>query len=661
MLTPRHALVAAGFLAVALAVVWPLPLHLTTRLTGSPSGDTGIYVWNTWVFFHEATVNHRLPFFTAQIFGLTGGIDLSLHNYTTFANLLAFPLIPLVGVVGAFNLVYIALIALAGGAVYLLVRDEGVGRLEAFLAGVLFAASPVLVARGTAHFSLVAAAPLPIFTLLLMRALRTGGLGATLGAGATVAWAAFSDVYYAIYCLLIAGVVFAARSIAVAGGAPRPFSARAARPLTVALFVVGGLVLGLVLHGGGDFDVLGVRVQAQTLYTPVLVLTLLALLRVAVTFVPRLRRAPAWSWRTALRVALPAGLVAALLLMPVLYAFSQRLGEGFDVAPPVHWRSSPPGVDLLFLVLPNPNHALWGDWAQSFLVRGRPDGVAEFTASLPYTALAVIAAGWLAARRRLPRFWLGFTLVFLLLALGPFLHVAGANTYVPGPWALLRYVPIVGLARSPSRFMVVATMGVAVLFGLALATLRARWPARARLITAACVLALAFELAPFPRALHSAEIPAIYDAIASDSRRDLRVLELPVGIRDGTSSLGDYSAIAQFHQTAHERALIGGYISRVSERRKEHYRGLPVLNAMFALGEGRPLTDTMLFQAQYVRDDFLRMSRVGWVVVDRQRTSPQLRAFAIDLLDLVKVGEDDGRELFRPRAVFDARTSPPPR
>ena len=49
-------------------------------------------------------------------------------------------------------------------------------------------------------------------------------------------------------------------------------------------------------------------------------------------------------------------------------------------------------------------------------------------------------------------FWLWMPAVFAAMALGPFVHVAGINTYIPGPWAVLRYVPVVGLARSPSRF-----------------------------------------------------------------------------------------------------------------------------------------------------------------------------------------------------------------
>jgi hypothetical protein len=75
---------------VALAFSWPLPLHFTTHLTGATTGDTGVYVWNQWVFWHEVVEAHRLPYFTDTIFSLTGSdANLSLHNYTPFQDLVA--------------------------------------------------------------------------------------------------------------------------------------------------------------------------------------------------------------------------------------------------------------------------------------------------------------------------------------------------------------------------------------------------------------------------------------------------------------------------------------------------------------------------------------------------------------------------------------------
>ena len=72
--------------------------------------------------------------------------------------------------------------------------------------------------------------------------------------------------------------------------------------------------------------------------------------------------------------------------------------------------------------------------------------------------------------------WIWLTAGFAALALGPFIHVAGINTHVPGPWALLRYVPLVGAARTPTRFAVVAALGVAMLLAGALAALGRRCP-----------------------------------------------------------------------------------------------------------------------------------------------------------------------------------------
>ena len=81
-------------------------------------------MWNLWVFQHEIEQG-RLPFYTNSILSVAAGtpVNLSLHNYTTFANLLALPLIPLVGLTVAFNLVFLLNIALTGWARILLARD----------------------------------------------------------------------------------------------------------------------------------------------------------------------------------------------------------------------------------------------------------------------------------------------------------------------------------------------------------------------------------------------------------------------------------------------------------------------------------------------------------------------------------------------------------
>ena len=96
-LSPRI-VVGALYLIVALAFLWPLPLHMGTAFTGDPGGDTGVYVWNQWVFQHETGARHN-PLKTDQILSLSAPADLTQHNYTAFLNLLALPLLPWLGVV----------------------------------------------------------------------------------------------------------------------------------------------------------------------------------------------------------------------------------------------------------------------------------------------------------------------------------------------------------------------------------------------------------------------------------------------------------------------------------------------------------------------------------------------------------------------------------
>jgi hypothetical protein len=242
----------------------------------------------------------------------------------------------------------------------------------------------------------------------------------------------------------------------------------------------------------------------------------------------------------------------------------------------------------------------------------------------------------------------------VLLALGPFIQVAGLNTLIPMPWSVLRYVPILGLVRSPGRFAVLATMCLVVLLAQALAHLGRRYPERRRQILLGTAVLLAFELAPVPRTLYSAAIPALYQTIAQDPRPQIRVLELPVGVRDGTSSMGNFTARTQYFQTAHGKAIIGGYLSRVSAKRRLDVSRAPVLNALFALSEGRPLTPEQDAAARERADEFLRRSRLGYVVIDETRASPELMAFATDLLGLSLVTREG------PMSLYVPRVPPPP-
>jgi hypothetical protein len=643
---PPRVAVVLGYVSAAVAFSWPLPLHLGTALTGDPGGDTGVYVWNQWIFQHETLIEHTNPLRTDHILSMTDRVDLSQHNYTVFLDLLALPLIPLLGVIRTFNIVLLLATVITALCTYALARRvTGATRFEAWLAGLAFAWCPALVARSTGHFSLVAAAPLAGFILFLVNAVRSRRSRDAALAGLCVAWAGFSDPYYAVYCLLITIGYLVARVLRMSfssesGSAPLRWV------LNMGIVSVGGLVVCVLLGPVGQYDVLGISISVRGLYTPVFVLTMLLLARVAVDVRPHVVLTAA-NWSPAGRALVIGTLACIGPLSPVLYGLGERLVDGRFVSPPTFWRSSPPGVDLLDLFVFNPNHVL----ARALNDRQLADGAAfvEYTAALSLVAMAVVGVAiWRGGYR--PRAgWVLLTLGFAALSLGPFFHVAGINTHVPGPWALLRYVPLVDAARTPTRFSIVAALGLAILLAGAMAALGKRFPEHRRLVAATVGLMLVLELAPAPRTLYSASIPSIYTTIAADPR-PVRVLQLPFGVRDGTFTAGNFSARYLLYQTEHGKRLIGGYLSRISRKRVDAVRAQPTLDALVILSEGGTLSPP---HAAWIRSrgpQFIERANVGYVVVDQRRTPPHLRDFVIDAWTLEEIGRDGVLTLYRPRA-----------
>lgn len=635
-----HLAVLLGYVCVVAAFTWPLPAHLGSAFLGGVGGDLGVYVWNLWLFRHEILAHGSFPFLTLEILPLTPPLPLTLHNYTPVANLLAAFLIPLAGLVTTFNLLTMLSAVGAAYAMFLLARRLTGDAAASWISGLLFGFSPFLNARAMEHFSLVQAAPLPVFVLLFDRLRTAPSTAAGIATGTCVAWAFLSDPYYAVYCALIAGVMLAATMTA-----PRLVRVTAPAGLkkgvTVALVCLAALIVGISLSGGGQVEVLGVRVSLTGLHNPVMAFTVLLLARLALSAQPRL------SWTFAappFRVLLAAAVTCALLLAPVLVAMFVQFRESQWVTPPVLWRSSAPGVDALAFFVPNPLHPWFGHLSRGELSR-LPGGFVENVAAIPWTALALVVGAAVAAKRRPPTFWLAFTALFALLALGPFVKVAGILTYVPTPWALLRYVPILGAARMPSRFSILVMLGIAALAAFAVRDLSAR-ARRPRILVAAISLVLLAELLPAPRTLHSAEVPSVYRIIRDDPR-PVRVLDLPFGLRDGLTSHGNTTAAWQYYQTLHEKPILGGYLSRLPSGDVDYYWSRPLLKTLMTLSAGHPVgpasRDRAIASARELRGEY----RIGYVVVNTRTAPAELVEFVREAFALRLVGTDGPFDLYR--------------
>ena len=224
-------------------------------------------------------------------------------------------------------------------------------------------------------------------------------------------------------------------------------------------------------------------------------------------------------------------------------------------------------ADLLAFFVPSPRHPLLGGLTGSLYERftGNPY---EQTVYLGYVLLVLAVLGVLSTDRSATRLFRISAATAFVLALGPFLHVAGEVLTVPLPYLLLRYVPFVRGARVPSRFTELLLLSLIVLAGYGLAKVSARFGPRGKVWLAVVVLVAALlenTLAPLP--VMSARAPAVYADIGRSPETGT-VLELPFDWR-----------ILKYHyyQAIHGQRMLGGNPVRPREKYVDYPQGIPLI------------------------------------------------------------------------------------
>ena len=113
-------LAALLFLALALLLTWPLPLHLATHAPGDGSDDPAI-LWNLWWVRYALTVLRQGFFRSAWLFWPLG-VELVFYTLTPLNGLLSIPLQLAVGLVAANSFVIYFELVIGALGMWLLAR-----------------------------------------------------------------------------------------------------------------------------------------------------------------------------------------------------------------------------------------------------------------------------------------------------------------------------------------------------------------------------------------------------------------------------------------------------------------------------------------------------------------------------------------------------------
>jgi hypothetical protein len=505
--------VGAGYLVLALIYAWPLPLHLAERAVLARGADFYQHIWNIWWVRFSLLELGQNPYTTDYLYH-PNGLPLVYHVLDPINGILSIPLQSAFGLLAAFNLMRLAQLIFSALAAYGLARHLGLPMWAAWLSGALFMICPVAaVSFDLGQLVEISTGWLPLYLLCFIRGLGNsslgippGGWGWLLGAGASLAAAFVTTPYFFIALLLFTALYLAWELFTQrreGRGSVPPDRGRVLKSSYAQTFARAALILvfGLLLLSPLLVAILRTRAEIGELSSPLRTVVLNS-----------------------------ADLVSPFLPAPARLTFPEVNPHGGTGA--LGWSVLALGIAGVIL-RPHP-------------LRKPVDrqNAEEAASSEP-------------AHGPLLLFLLCVAALFVLLALGPRLVVAGNQTDLPMPFALLSQVPFLGTARVPLRFVLMASLALSILAGFGLLGLWRLSLSRTvkALVTTLLALVLSIELLGVPRALINPEVHPFWSTVRAEGSagRDGAVLELPQGPR---------TAPAMQVATIHQRPIVAGYTAR---------------------------------------------------------------------------------------------------
>jgi hypothetical protein len=183
----NYACAAAAYLFIALVLFYPLTLNLGTAIPGS-SGDSYQNLWDIWWVSYATFHLHASIYYTNLLFWPIG-VSLVYQTMSPLLALISAPFQAL-GVVFAYNLIFLLSFVLSGLGMMLLAKYITKNYYAAFFAGIVFAFSSFHIAQAYSHLSFLNIMFVPLFLYFLLRSVHEGKRADVLGMAASFALSA---------------------------------------------------------------------------------------------------------------------------------------------------------------------------------------------------------------------------------------------------------------------------------------------------------------------------------------------------------------------------------------------------------------------------------------------------------------------------------------
>ncbi len=512
MIYRRNIIIIGAYFILTVVMTWPTAIHLTDGIPGDGFDGWQNY-WNIWWVKEALLVKQTHPYFTYILYP-PDGTNLFFHTLNILNALWTLPIQLNGGLALAYNSVVFFSFVFSGYGVYLLALytlsqfkrfSKNSLYPAAFVGGLVFTMAPFHMAHLLGHMQVFSMMWPPFYILWLLRTLQPW----TNTRPIRYRW---RNILSACFFLILATLIDWYHALYL-------------------ILFTGYVVLWCMWRQWQASREHKTALNLQTLIRPI------------------------WP-------ALAIGIGFAIFFVPLLIPMINEARARPDLQTGLA-QNITLSADLLAFFTPSEMHPIWGDWATN-LANNFTTTTSERLIFAGFTPLILGLFILLRYKGNLiVRFWTIAISTFFVLALGPFLHIAGQLIHI-GPWplplpylALYYTVPFIGLTRSLSRYDLMVMLGLGILVALALAEIQRMYTHTKKLRSiyiwpslAAFLICFEFLAIPYPISL--IQIPQFYDQLARDEA-NYNVAELPMNWDRPTPLL---------HQTVHGKSLLTAYTSR---------------------------------------------------------------------------------------------------
>ena len=495
------------YLLISLVMFWQVSVNLFSYVVNG-HGDVYQSLFNLWWVPYSTFTLHQSPYLTNYLFYPVGA-NLVTQTLTPLAGLFTAP-IQFMGMAFTYNLLFFSSFALSGIFMFALANYFVKNKYAAFIAGLIFAFSPMHISQSYGHLDWTIVEWVPLFLYFYVRTINERKTRYALFAALSFVLLSFMGDLEQGIMVVFATIIFTILYLIFERA--KLLDKQAIKNL--ALFIVFTLILSLpfiaLILPGLSTSVISTAQQNSGVISSM-----------------------QWS-NNLLSFFLPSyynGIFhfASLSYMKQLYALTY---QGVSYQMNVGERVSYIGYSVLALVL----IAIYSDYRKN--------------------------------RMRNVAIWAIFGLVFAWLSLGPYLQIGSTVTGIPTLYSLYRLIPIFNIIREPGRFDLIFTISLAVLaaFGFQHITQdKDKKSALRLLVIVSALILIEYNGTPLSgqfasQTITPTAIPIAYSQL-SNIPGNFSVLVLPI-LPNYSDDPAQYSGLATYYVSAMKKPIIGGYTSR---------------------------------------------------------------------------------------------------